>query len=141
MSSLGIKKVAFQYLSVRDKIIVRGLFSLITCGKPARFSAPDLAEWYIFDDGRFDLNSIARLGCVLSHLEEISSEYQIPPTKVELVEDIVSFTNSHGVVLPKDIEFSEGGNAWQETLNANNAPNSVKMASLVPENWTPEIGD
>jgi len=41
------------------------------------------------------------------------------------------------LVLPRDVEFTEGGNLWQELLDAQGAPSAIQMADSVPARWTP----
>ena len=152
MAALAIRKTTFQGLSVRDRTILRWLGDFLALGSPAEYESSSAARWFIFDDWRFEPKVIAYLGCVLANLSEIPSGYTLPllddedgnPTTVvdrpQLRSDIRTFCESGArgnlLVLPKDITFTEGGNFWQEILDAQNTPAAVQMASGVPDDWT-----
>ncbi len=79
-----------------------------------------------------------------SHLEwPDGTPYTGPLSKVDrpqLRSDIRNFCESPSrgnlLVLPEDIAFTEGGNVWQEILDAQNAPSAIQMADSVPDTWT-----
>ena len=155
MAALAIRKTTLNKLSTRNRTILRWLSGLLSLGKPAQFKAPGGAVWFIFDDWRFKAKVIAYLGCVLANLSEIPAGYTLPvlddedgnPTTVvdrpRLRRDIRTFCESPSrgnlLVLPKDITFTEGGNFWQELLDAQNTPGAVRMASGVPDDWAAVI--
>jgi len=147
MATLAIRKTAWQGLSVRDKKILRHLGDVLRLGEPAEYESPSAVRWFIFDDWRFKARVIAYLGCALANLSDVPTGYTIPQLPEggddlpQLRSDIRAFCESPArtnlLVLPKDITFSDGGNAWQEILDAQGAPSAVRMASGVPNTWTP----
>ncbi len=71
-------------------------------------------EWACFDDGRFKLDDIA----------VFSSFGQGPPVRA------------------KDIAFPDDGvSPWQRVLDANNAPATIRVESVLPDGWTPVVQD
>jgi len=157
---LGIRKTAWQALSERDKTILRAVGILLDLGKPAEYETPTAVRWLIFDDWRFKAVPIAYFGCIVANLADIPANY-IPPTDPVFDENGVQIgevlnrslmrsqiktwcedpTRTNPLVLPKDITFTDGGNVWQEILDAQGTPVQVRMASGVPESWMPvEVG-
>ena len=109
-------------------------------GKPAKYLDGSSNVWFVFDDHRFTARHIAYLGCLAANVGDFPAAYEIPEDKSQLRRDIRTFCDNHGVVLPKDVIFPEGDpNPWQTLLDAQGTPNSVRMASGVPESWQPVV--
>ena len=141
MAALAVKQSAFQALSPRDKRIVRGVGHVLALGQPAVYDGAG-SVWFVFDDHRFKAVHIAYLGCLLANLGDIPAGYQVPDDLSVLAADVKTFcddpTRTNPLVKPGDVTFAEGGNPYQDILDAQNAPPSVRMASGVPDSWTPK---
>jgi hypothetical protein len=161
MAVLGIRRDAFQGLSDRDRTIVRFMGDVVQLGEPARYETPTGVEWFLFADGRFRPIPIAYLGCLIANLNDIPAAYELPMIDVldidgnkvgerldraTLRDQIKTWcenpARANPLVLPRDVEFTEGGNLWQELLDAQGAPSAIQMADSVPARWTPvEVND
>ena len=147
MATLAIRKPAWQGLSNRDRKIVRHLGDVLQLGTPVEYKTPTDVRWFIFDDWRFKARVIAYFGCALANLSDVPAGYAVPQLpeggddKPQLRRDIRAFCESpvrtNPLVLPRNITFSDGGNVWQEILDAQNTPAAVRMGSGVPATWTP----
>jgi hypothetical protein len=138
MASLAIRVSAWNALSERDKTIFRHAGELLRLGVPARYVNPSAVEWFVFDDHRFTAKHIAYFGCLVANISSFPPAYEIPEDKAQLTQDIITFCNNHGVVLPKDVVFPpDDPNPWQTLLDAQGTPSAVQMALGVPDTWTP----
>lgn len=141
MTALGIRVSAWQGLSNRDKVIVRMLTSdLLELGQPARFAQPNGTEWFVFDDHRFKLNEVSWFGALIANLGDVPAGYEIPTEggrvdKAKLRRDAKQFLQPRRV-WPVEIP-EDDPNPWQTVLDAQGAPNAVRMCASVPDNWTP----
>jgi len=160
MATLGIRKTSWQGLSARNKKIIRHLGDVLQLGVPAEYETPGGVRWFIFDDWRFKARVVAYFGCALANLSDVPAGYTVPQTDVldsdgnvvgtvdnlpRLRRDIKAFCESpartNPLVLPRDVSFSDGGNPWQEILDAQGTPGAVRMGSGVPASWSPvEVG-
>jgi len=147
-AALGVKKIAWQGLSTRDKTILRYIGDVLQLGVPAEFETPAAVRWFIFDDHRFKAKVIAYFGCTIANLGDIPTGYTLPLTpeggldRPQLRSDIRAFcenpARTHPLVLPKDVIFPpEDPNPWQTLLDAQGTPSAVQMGSGVPASWTP----
>jgi len=150
MAALGVRKTAWNGLSVRNKTILRYIGSVLQLGTPSEFIAPGGAHWFIFDDHRFKAVVLAYFGCTVANLGDIPGGYTLPTTpgggldRPQLRSDIRAFcenpARTHPLVLPQDVVYPENDpNPWQTLLDAQGTPATVKMASGVPANWTPVV--
>ena len=147
MAVLGIRKNAWQALSDRDKTILRFMGDVLALGVPAQYETPQGVEWFVFSDFRFQPVAMAYFGCVAANLGDIPAGYELPLDddgnldKRELRDQIKAWcedpARTNPLVLPRDVEFSEGGNRWQELLDAQGCPSAMQMADSVPSGWEP----
>lgn len=146
MTALGIRKTAWAGLSARDKTILRAVGVLLDLGQPAEYETPAAVRWYVFDDHRFRAVPIAYFGCVVANLADIPTGYT-PPVDADgnldrslMRSQIKTWcedpARTNPFVHPDDITFTEGGNVWQEILDAQGTPAQIQMASAVPDSWT-----
>ena len=140
MATLGIRQTTWQALSDRDKEVFRYVGDVLKLGEPAKYRDGSNNVWFVFDDHRFTPKHIAYLGCLAANVGDFPAAYEIPEDKSQLRQDIKTFCDNHGVVLPKDVNFPDDDrNPWQTLLDAQGTPASMQMASGVPTSWTPVV--
>ena len=156
MAVLGIRKNSWQGLSDRNKTIVRSLGILLSLGTPAEYKTPLNVRWFVFSDWRFKAEAIAYFGCVIANLSDIPSGYKIPQIKdddgndlgldrSQLRSDVVAWCSNpartNPYVDPADITHADGGNVWQDILDAQGTPKAVRMADSIPASWSAVSAD
>ena len=114
MATFMMRRTVYEALTRAQQGRLRGINPALLLGEPAIFS-DGTNEWCIWDDWRYTLDHAARLGA------QARQPGRSNPNRVD----------------PKNITFSEGGNPWQETLDAQNAPATVRMGDGVPAGWSP----
>lgn len=141
MAALGVKVTAWQNATPFQRRVLRLIGDRLALGEPARFLAGGGVEWFGFDDDRFGLVGVAYLGRLLARLAEIDAqtEAQLESKTDAEIRQIIR-NQLDDVVLPDSIAYTDGGNLWQETLDANGAPAAVQMGPGVPDTWSPVVG-
>lgn len=130
MSTLAIRKSAWDAGTATQQAILRKSCNLLDLGEPVQYS-DGTNDWFIFDDDRIDLTDVAYLGTLCKGLA------QLPPGMTPTREQVVDYVTSR-VALPKDIpSLSDAANPYQAVLDAQNAPAWVKAADSVPSTWSP----
>jgi hypothetical protein len=144
MTALGILKATYDGLPRHKQTIFQVALSLVVLGRPAHYTDGS-DEWLIFADNDFTLNDASWVGVLAANLNSIPDTYHLPVIikKGEFVIDRETVRSEAHAFLapfrtdPSDIAYSESGNHWQETLDAQGAPAAIRMAASVPDSWTP----
>lgn len=113
MATFMMCRSVYEGLTRAQRKRLRGVSTTLLLGEPAVFSDGTRA-WCVWDDWRYTLGHVARLGA------QARQPGKANPSRVE----------------PKDISYSENGNRWQETLDVQTAPATVRMAGCVPAGWS-----
>ena len=136
MAALGIKQNAWQTATDLQKRAMRIFDDLLLLGNPAHYS--DGAEtWFIFDDHRFRPLYIAYLGCFAANILDVPpAYYPDPDTDTQLRSDMRTWVENPARTNP--LVTSGDWSGFQDILDAQGAPAWIRMASGVPDGWTPE---
>ena len=148
MAVLTIRKSAWTALSARDSTLVTGFGAVLSLGVGAEYKDGGVA-WLIFSDWRFKADDVAYLGCLIANLSG-RGNYRIPEIVDEddnvigidrgkMRSDNVAWVKDSArqnlYVAPADIAHADGGNPWQDILDAQGTPTTVQMDSAVPASW------
>ena len=127
--------------------ILRWTSAVLQLGEPARYrSGPGVgAEWTIFDDLRFTLEHVALLGAVVGtgvgrlrqiDIPNILDEEGNDTGRIDREAAEANIRAAVPVVEPADITYTEFGNVWQETLDAqDDVPDTVAAEDRPQESW------
>lgn len=141
MTALAMRTNAVDGLSTRDRRILKFLVRRLQLGEPARYETPGGQQWYVWDDHRFTLRHMAILGAFAGNVGDIPSGYRIPKKNGQVdrerLETSLRGFLSARITMPEDIAYTEDGNPWQETLDAQGAPAVIRAAGSVPNSWVP----
>jgi len=139
VATLGIRKTAWQNLSVRDREIIRAIGETLNLGVPAEWATPTDERWFVFCDTRFTVRELAYFGCIVANLGDIPAGYVLPGTRAEVRADAKNFCeNVASVPVVWPVAIPEGtANVWQFVLDAQGTPAAMQMADHVPATWTP----
>lgn len=138
MAVLGVRKTAWNGLSVRDREILKAVGTTLSLGVPAEWKQPNNTRWFLFSDLRFKLVELAYFGCIVNNLADIPAGYVLPADRDEIRADAKTFCEnvaSVPVVWPLTIPENTA-NRWQYVLDAQSTPASVQMADHPPAGWT-----
>ena len=150
MAVLGIRKNAWNNLSVRNRELVRAVGATLNLGVPAEWETPTNIRWYLFSDLRYKLVEIAYFGALTANLGDVPAGYKIPMVewfdedgvkvgerinRKQLRSDAKNFLDAY-VVWPVVIPEDES-NRWQFVLDAQGTPSAMQMADHPPSNWSP----
>ena len=144
MPTLGIRQSTWQGLRQNQRDIMRWAFQKLELGEPALYETPAAVRWFIFDDGRLDLLMFARLGTLANEVAGLPKGWKPPTTgtgqnkrvdRAAVEAEAISRVQA-SIVLPADIVYPDDDqNPWQTTLDANNAPASMRGDGSVPADW------
>lgn len=113
MAMFAVRKVTWNSFSANHRVIISNLDEHLILGSPAEFKAGAI-RWLVFDDHRFTSLMVGRLGLLFANPGRVGE------ARDRLDADVVKFS----------------GEDWQSILDAQGAPNSIRMTSGVPESWT-----
>ena len=144
MAVIAIRKNAYDAASNAQRQILKLAMAKLQLGTPVTYQGQG-QEWYVFADSRITLKHVAVLGKLVKGLASLPRNWSPPRFQDEDGNDtridrkaveaqVYDFVKAN-VVLPKDVTYGEGGNPWQETLDAQAGPGAIKAADAVPASW------
>ena len=142
MATLSLTQSAWNNASPFQRRVLKLVGEAVDLGQPAKFTGEGKA-WLVFDYARFTLLHAAAIGAVVTKLSQMSSSQQEQLNQRsdrELRQGIKEFLKDK-TIRPRDIQYSEDGDVWQETLDAQSTPSAVRMSQGVPVGWQPVVED
>ena len=144
MAVVAIRKNVWDAASNSQRSILRWAMAELALGTPAVY-ANGGQEFYVFVDSRITYRQVAVLGKLVKGLAGLPRNWSPPMIQDDEGNDVrvdrgaveaqvYDFVKGN-VVLPRDVSYSEGGDLWQETLDAQGAPAAIKAAGAVPASW------
>ncbi len=136
--------------------LLKYVSAALLLGEPAQYDIdPGNQRWLVFSDTRFTLEHMAWLGALTAFdLDDLPADWALPTiisfdwetgesTDTEIVirdeaQAQIEALVAGVIVLPDAITYAdEDPNVWQTTLDANNAPATVKAENAPDPAWTP----
>ncbi|MCA1572821.1 MAG: hypothetical protein LC798_21515 [Chloroflexi bacterium] len=132
MGALAIRRTTVDALSATRRQVIRWALQRLALGEPARYSAAGV-EWYVWDDGRLDLQLVAVVGALAAVIASVPADYDpATRTRAQVEADVRQVVGSR-LVPP----VTDAPDPWAATLSAQGAPAVVRAASGVPGGWEP----
>lgn len=128
MSILALHKSLADNMSAHQKLAGGLCAAAVRPGKPHRYT-DGAGLWAVYDDHRITLHDAAYGAAFVQHMADLPPDMRVT-TKV-----IRAWLDGKGVTTPEQIEYTDGGDPWLETLQANGSPFGVLFAQHVPDNW------
>lgn len=134
MATIAVRTTVLDGLNAQRRYLLNYVLNALSLGEPAVYT-DGTNTWYVWDDSRIDLDSIATLGAVSANWNMIPAGYD-PST--DLPATIRQKVKSY--VASKIVQHQPGEDEpdpFVAVMAAQNAPAAVKAFSAVPPTWTP----
>lgn len=136
MPSIAVRKGVLDGLNAQRRYVITYVLDALNLGEPALYT-DGTNQFYVWDDARISLDSIARLGALTANWTSIPAGYDPTQDDPETVRHKIKQFVANKIVTPP--APAEGADPFSSALAAQGASAAVQAWVSLPPTMTPVV--